>query len=182
MVRLSKKEERKRLKLYNQGLNDVEMAAELNVGRHAVRGWRKRRGLPANVGPGETGSIPEEEHKERLKYYNQGLSDREIGKKVHLSKTGIAYWRETHGLPANISRDAGGAHGKGGAVLTEKEHKARLKLWKAGLDDKEIAEKRDIETQTVRKWRRKFGLDDSQRLTKEQKRKFKGALGLDKLF
>ena len=45
---LSLDEEERRFKLWLQGLSDVEIARKLGLSKEAIRGWRKRRGLPAN--------------------------------------------------------------------------------------------------------------------------------------
>lgn len=41
-------EEERRFKLWLQGFSDVEIARKLGLSNEAVRGWRNRRGLPAN--------------------------------------------------------------------------------------------------------------------------------------
>lgn len=179
MGRLPKKEEEKRLRLYNEGLPDTEIAKKCYVSRGAIKGWRKRRGLEANLSQGESFK-DKKEHKERMKYYNQGLTDREIGKKVGLSKSGVAYWRRQYNLPAN--REVGDNDGQGGPSISQAEHNARLHLWKEGLTDREIAKKRGVTHTAIGEWRRKNDLDNSKRLTKEQRRRFRGALGLDEYF
>ena len=45
---LSLDEEERRFKLWLQGLMDVEIAEKLGLSDSCIRGWRERRGLPAN--------------------------------------------------------------------------------------------------------------------------------------
>jgi transposase len=46
--------------------------------------------------------VTEEEQKTRLEFYRQGLSDKEISRRLNLSISAIWYWRRTLGLPANF--------------------------------------------------------------------------------
>ena len=178
MGKLPPDEEKKRLELYNQGLNDVQIGKEVYVTRYAIRSWRQTRGFPPNMKRGEKPRVPEKEHRLRLKYYNQGLNDTEIGEEVGLSKTGVAYWRGAHNLPANA--ESGGAHGKGGAYITKEEHQKRLNLWRLGLTDREIGKKRGVSHTAIGNWRHNNNLDDSERLNKKEQH-LKGALGLEEL-
>lgn len=45
--------------------------------------------------------ISKEEHQNRLYWYNKGLNDKEIGKKVYKTKYAIFYWRKKNNLSAN---------------------------------------------------------------------------------
>lgn len=178
-MKLPPEEEKERLKLYNQGLNDGQIARKLYVSRDAIKSWRRSRKLPANAEQGEKPGISDKEHQRRLDYYNQGLTDREIGEEVGLSKSGVAYWRGSYDLPAN--RERGDNDGQGGPSISKAEHNARLNLWKDGLTDREIAERRGVSHTAIGEWRRKHGLDNSKRLTKKEKERFKGALGITEL-
>lgn len=48
--------------------------------------------------------ISEQEEKQRLELYNQGLVDREIAERLGMTKSGISNWRESRRLPANRKR------------------------------------------------------------------------------
>lgn len=48
MSRLSKEEFNKRMKLYNEGLSDCQMAKILNKCPQVIQTWRKRNNLPAH--------------------------------------------------------------------------------------------------------------------------------------
>lgn len=45
---LPKNEERKRIQLYKEGYNDVQIAKRCGVSKSAIAKWRKRRNLPSN--------------------------------------------------------------------------------------------------------------------------------------
>lgn len=58
MSRLTKEEFNKRMKLYNDGLSDCQIAKILNKSCKSIQLWRKRNNLPAhykiiNVNTGE---------------------------------------------------------------------------------------------------------------------------------
>lgn len=57
-----------------------------------------------------------EEHQERLRLYNQGLTDGQIGAQVCVTKEAIYFWRRKYGIPANFlpggMRKGGGADDK----------------------------------------------------------------------
>lgn len=87
---------------------------------------------------------------ERYDLYNRGLNDREIADILMYERTTITIWRNKHGLPKN---DIGGR-----PKLSSKEHNARLKLWRNGYTDTEIARALYMSRAAVYAWRRKNGL------------------------
>lgn len=139
---ISKPEHEKRKKLYNKGLNDKQIAEKIGLGVSAITEWRKRSNLPANNRPNK--KIPEKEHQKRLKYYNLGMNDRQIGEKVGLSKEGIYHWRKRNDLPAND---------KPFSKISNKKHQKRMELYNKGLTDEQIAEKVEISKYGIRSWR-----------------------------
>lgn len=48
-------------------------------------------------------AIPQEEHAERMRLYNQGLNDREIAEILSYTSANIYQWRKKNGLPANFT-------------------------------------------------------------------------------
>lgn len=48
MIRLSQEENEQRLKLYEQGYTDAEIAGKLYLSIRAVCAWRHKNGLPRN--------------------------------------------------------------------------------------------------------------------------------------
>lgn len=151
---ISKPEHEKRLKLYNKGLIDSEIAEKINVGISTITEWRKKNDLPANKKPKK--KIKKKEHKKRLKYYNKGLNDFEIGEKVGLSKEGIYNWRKRNDLPSNYKKNL------------DKNYEKRLELYNEGLNDKEIAEKVDLSKYGVRSWRYRNNLPSNYRKKKDE--------------
>ncbi len=107
-VRLRKDEERKRGKLYGQGLTDVQIGKAVgNKSGVSICTWRKRRGLPANHHAGWNKlSSAEEEH--RLQVYKKGLGDHEMGELIGLSSGSVYNWRRRHNLPAHYKPSRGG--------------------------------------------------------------------------
>ena len=48
--------------------------------------------------------LSEEEEKERLDLYNQGMSDAQIAKRVYVEKNAIQHWRTRRGLSPNAPK------------------------------------------------------------------------------
>lgn len=93
--------EKKRLELYNQGLNDVEIATQLGLTHEAIFAWRKSRDLLPNGRTDSRRLVLVNEDKIRL-LYNQGLNDSEIGREIGCERYTITYWRRAHGLSPNF--------------------------------------------------------------------------------
>lgn len=90
---LSQTEHAERLALYNQKLNDQEIADKLYLGKNSIFLWRKKYKLPAN-GKGGSKPVSPEEHAKRVKIYENsyGLTHRELGKAMGLSINGFRNW------------------------------------------------------------------------------------------
>lgn len=97
-VLVTPEEQAKLRELYNQGLQDIEIAKILYVSPFSVRQWRIVNGLPSNKNT--------RRDKERMVLYQQGFSDREICRRLNLNPCGstITQWRQSKGLPPNKVR------------------------------------------------------------------------------
>lgn len=93
--------------------------------------------------------ISPEEHEERLALYRQGLSDREIGKRLYLNNTTIFMWRKINHLPANHPRVP---------YLPMEEEQRRMEAYRKGLTNKEMAAELGLTRECVRDWVARRGL------------------------
>ena len=93
---LSYTEESYRKKLYREGLNDNQMAIELNKTREAMRQWRKKNKLKSN-----NPRICKDALYERFKRYKLGWTDRELAMSDGVGTMAIVTWRSRHGLEPN---------------------------------------------------------------------------------
>ena len=75
------------------------------------------------------------QHDQRIKLYEQGLNDREIGERMSLHQATIWSWRQRHGLPRHVKQDL------------------RPELYRQGLSDSEIAAALGVEAKGVAVWR-----------------------------
>ena len=99
--------------LYNEGLNDKEIAEKTGVSKIAVCRWRHRNKLPHNRYANKPKSNRTRTHKkgdayiENPKYaivrelYNEGLNDKEIAAKVGMHQKSIFRWRKDNKLLSN---------------------------------------------------------------------------------
>ena len=88
-----------------------------------------------------------EEQKKRLSLYNQGLMDREIAERVHVTPNTITSWRKTYGIPAHNKRR-----------ITPEIAEEMLRMYRAGESDARIAAKIARSKTMVRAWRHKHNL------------------------
>lgn len=86
----------RRLALYQQGMTDGQIAAQIGVTRSAIAYWRKSNRLAANQP-----SI--EKHARRMSLYRQGMNDCQIAVAMGVHRTSIAEWRTANGLEPNAS-------------------------------------------------------------------------------
>lgn len=84
------------MKLYNEGLNDKEIAEKLGAEYHHVRYLRLRSKLMSN-----NFKIQQEKYKRVQELYMLGYSDNKIAKEVQLSQGTIFKWRDKNKLPPN---------------------------------------------------------------------------------
>ena len=92
--------------------------------------------------------LTQEEHARRMELYRAGLSDREIGDRLFLSRATIHYWRKKHSLPSNSAQWS----------ITQAEADRMMELYRKGLSDKKIAGQVGRAACTVGNWRALNGL------------------------
>ena len=132
------------MKLYEEGLNDAEIARRLGCSYTRVQNWRKLNKLKSNARNGHRAVVDTVRAQEM---YHEGLSDTAIGKALGCSTETVRRWRIDHGLKANERK----------AHCTIDWDKA-LELHKEGLTDTEISAQLHCRSDSVRKWRIKNGL------------------------
>jgi len=96
-------------------------------------------------------SLPAEEEARRMKLYNQGLSDTEIGEVLGMTTSGVCCWRNSRGLPAN----------RGKRSVREQDlatYERRLKMYHAGVSCREIARREGVTIGAIYNWRNGSGL------------------------
>lgn len=100
--------EQQRFSLYKKGLNDGQIATEIGVDRSTISGWRRSRGLAANVKhePG-TSMAPV-----RRLLLDMGWGARSIARQEGVNLQTVREWRKRHGYMAtgvgnNITKQRG---------------------------------------------------------------------------
>lgn len=83
------------LKLYNSGLNDTQIAKELNKERHLIHKIRKSLNLPTMNFSIKYGKII-------TKYVNDGFSDKTIADELNISNSMVQYIRKKLNLKTNF--------------------------------------------------------------------------------
>jgi CopG family transcriptional regulator, nickel-responsive regulator len=86
------KKHKKRLELYNKGLSDTQIAAELGEKKITILQWRRENNLPLPSIINET---------EFLKHYQQGKSTKEIASLFHVNYIYLLKWMTRHNYKAN---------------------------------------------------------------------------------
>lgn len=84
-----------KLSLYNQGLNDVEIANKLGQSVSTIAKWRNKNFLP---------SVSEMKAQNISKLYNNGMTDEVIAQKLELTPYDIKIWRTNRKLARNKSK------------------------------------------------------------------------------
>jgi len=106
---VSPEQEAARMELYNQGLDDRQIAERVGTKYGAIRSWRYVRKLPANASRGGQGGgirgkkvvFTEEQQRQLRKLHSDGLNDAEIAQALGISRTTALRWRVERGLPTN---------------------------------------------------------------------------------
>lgn len=100
---LPKEDEEKRMKLYEAGLKDTEIAEQCFVTSSAIYNWRKSRNLKAK---NKRGSSKRKEFSPIFKeLYEKGYNDRMIADHVCCSIPCVRHWRIDNNLPVNKKRE-----------------------------------------------------------------------------
>lgn len=150
-----------RLALYQNGLNDHEIAAEQGVDSTAICGWRKRRGLPANLPPGRGRPIDAALKRQCIVMLERNISPTTIARELSIGYSSVSRWRtellirrpelrQTSPGPRPVPR-----HPSGRAY--SRFHPARrrraFELYAEGLCDIEIARELVVHRSQVSEWR-----------------------------
>lgn len=83
----------RRLELYNQGMNDRQIAEILGVGDTAIYKWRKQNGMK----PNHTRCVTDN----RMELYEKGCTDQEIAKAIGKNAQAVKEWRKANKLKNN---------------------------------------------------------------------------------
>lgn len=83
------------MRLYQEGLNDVQIAERVGTKHHNILWWRKVNGLEANFQV-HMQTFSEDEAR---RLYKAGLSDSKIGQALGVTTQSIYKWRKRRGLP-----------------------------------------------------------------------------------
>lgn len=88
---------------HKQGLNDVEIAKNMGVGKQIVVSGRNKLGLISNVTQGRPKKDFEQEEKAR-KLYDKGYNDSQIARKLNVPLATVYRWRTKERLPSNFGK------------------------------------------------------------------------------
>lgn len=94
---LTNREQRKRIKLYRKGFNDIEIGNRVGRTREAIQQWRSKLELNSNAVPKPSPN----KLIRRAVLYNKGYKDKVIARKQNVNVMAIIVWRFRRGLPPN---------------------------------------------------------------------------------
>ena len=135
--RLTEEEKTIFRKLYNEGLNDKQIALQTKRCIKCVFFWRKKNGLVPHFNMLNDA--------QRRKLYAEGLSDKEIAQKLEVSRNAICQWRKVRKLPNNYLRKP----------FSKEENECRRKLYDEGFSDYAIGQKLGVLHSTIYDWRKR---------------------------
>lgn len=92
----------KRRELYDQGLNDHQIAKQLGINPNTITMWRRKQGLPVHVVRKTANDYPD-----RMELYHKGMSDGQIAKALGITQAAVMHWRHRNGLPALYKQGSG---------------------------------------------------------------------------
>ena len=141
-----------RLRLYNLGLSDVDIGKRVGCSKDRIFYWRKLHGLPAHFDPRkERQRFGRRRDKERLPFYRLGWTDAAIARAVGADRNTVRRWRESRGLPAHRKPMP--------PTLAENAEQQRLRLYRLGHSDGQIARALGIGLAAINRRRTRRGLD-----------------------
>lgn len=162
-LRLSASNDRERRQLYQQGLNDRQMAARLDVSRHSIFDWRKTRHLRANVAP-----APDVSDMKRRTFalLRRGVSAQLIIREMGVTLGSIERWRAQIRREQPVDRRSSRLASEPrrtstGRLFTNLRPDRRTQaftLYADGLTDKEIASALVCSSSAVWQWRKALSL------------------------
>lgn len=98
---LTNEENKRRMALYQKGLNDKEIGDRLFLAPETIVYWRQKNGLPPNR-PRDTLTKQDLEIMERM--YQARASDSQIAKEIGRCVSTVRSWRRRNDLPGNFGR------------------------------------------------------------------------------
>ena len=140
------------LQKLHQGPNDVAQgAAKLRL-RGILRNLEKLVAVVLAEPDGKVWRQKEmltrEENNQRMALYREGLSDKQIARRVFVCKEAIRRWRKKNGLPPVANQ----------RKLSPEAREARLDMIKSGMKQADIARTLGISREAVRGWMKYWGL------------------------
>ncbi len=93
------------------------------------------------TGRGSHKLLTRKEQRQRIKLYNRGLNDSEMGRRLDRTKEAVRAWRIKNSLRPN------------NPVTSPRTLRRRLKRWKKGWTDRQIAEREDCPIINIVMWR-----------------------------
>ncbi|WP_426263008.1 hypothetical protein [Sphingomonas sp. PWP1-2] len=145
-----------RMKLYEAGKNDVEIALAVGVSRPAIFQWRKCRGLLAIPCTYGNAHLSAERRAARQQAYDEGLNDREIGERVGQKGLRVGEWRKANNLPSSVERFPNRPRGQTAEKIAELT--ARRALYDKRMTDNQIAKMTGRSVGGISNWRAKHHL------------------------
>lgn len=153
-ARLDRAEEARRLAAYHDTDSDDAAARALGVGVGGFKWWRQQRGLP---GKGMGGPVVSDgEDARRRSAYEEAANDIDAATRLGLTQSGFQRWRAKAGLPAKTPNK--------GQHVTPREQARRMRAYRAGGTDEDIAQRLGLKLATFRGWRQAQGLPPHRRL------------------
>lgn len=139
--------------LYDQGMNDSQIAAETGVKRKTVCDWRKQNKLPALAYRRKDWDQCDEIY---FPLYHKGMIDSEIAEVCGVNPWNVKTWRQRNGLKSNRGANCVSV----GRKKKDWEESNRLyrPLYDQGLNDHQIARITFSDARTVFDWRHQFNL------------------------
>lgn len=138
--------------LYEEGLNDGEIAREIGVCGNTVFRWRKENNLPANSRKrllGHGSDALSQRHQQMLDLWWQGKTDKEISLAVGISRAAVCSWRRRNSLDLNPGQ-------RGNPIRWDQ--RVAMDLYKAGASDSQIGRAVGVNSGSIFSWRTKNGL------------------------
>ena len=140
------KEDKIRLKLYNKGLSDKEIAEKLYLDTSTITAWRRHNKLSPNPPPNA-----KQKHKfdttRAKELYDKGMNDIQISTTLDINKIAIRMWRNANDLPVIRKQ------------LNHIPHDEVMKLYNEGLSDGAIARQLGLSSNTIVAWRKRNNLE-----------------------
>ncbi len=137
--------------LWEQGLNDREMAEAIGCSRTSANSWRKAENLESN----KTGIVEDQLDDYGRRLHNEGFSDQAIADKLGCALGTVFRWRKRRGLEPNCCAGSEDWYACLGCI---EKNSQLMKLHELGLTDREGAIAMNVTYAAYRIRRLKLGL------------------------